>query len=107
MPYSSYFLGVVIAALGGYNFVGVMKVGVTMAAAMVIIPKMAALLMEGLMPISDAASSFIDKHFSGKGKMYIGLDSAVGVGHPMTITLGLVLVPVAVLLAVVLLFARL
>ena len=95
-------LGVVIAALGGYNFVGVMKVGVTMAAAMVIIRRMAAVLMEGLMPMSDAGSSFIDKHFSGKGKMYIGLDSAVGVGHPMTITLGLVLVPVAVLLAVVL-----
>ncbi|MBR5340903.1 MAG: PTS sugar transporter subunit IIC [Erysipelotrichaceae bacterium] len=95
-------LGLVIGLLAGQDFVGFMSTAVYLAAAMVIIPKMAALLMEGLMPISDAASEFIDKHFKGKGKMYIGLDSAVGVGHPMTITLGLLLVPVSVLLAVAL-----
>ncbi|MBR0385790.1 MAG: hypothetical protein IJI05_04500, partial [Erysipelotrichaceae bacterium] len=44
----------------------------------------------------------IDKHFSGRGKIYIGLDSAVGVGHPMTIALGLLCVPIIVLLAAVL-----
>ncbi|MBO7698173.1 MAG: PTS sugar transporter subunit IIC [Erysipelotrichaceae bacterium] len=97
-----FILGLVIGLLAGQDFVGFMSTAIYLAAAMVIIPKMAALLMEGLMPISDAASEFIDKHFKGKGKMYIGLDSAVGVGHPMTITLGLILVPISVLLAVIL-----
>ena len=95
-------LGLVIAVLGGYDFGSAMSCAVTLAATMVLIPRMASLLMEGLMPISDAAGEFIDKHFAGKGKMYIGLDSAVGVGHPMTITLGLICVPVLVLLSVIL-----
>ena len=95
-------LGLIVGILAGQDFVGVMTTAINLAAAMVLIPRMASLLMEGLMPISDAASAFIDKHFKGKGKMYIGLDSAVGVGHPMTITLGLILVPISVLLAVIL-----
>jgi PTS system galactitol-specific IIC component len=58
--------------------------------------------MEGLLPISDAASAFIQKHFSNRGKIYIGLDSAVGTGHPVTLTMALILVPVAVFLAFIL-----
>ena len=95
-------LGLIIAILGGYTVSACLNVAVTMAATMVLIPRMASLLMEGLMPISDAAGAFIDKHFAGKGQIYIGMDSALGVGHPMTIALGLVCVPVLVLLAVVL-----
>ncbi len=95
-------LGLVIGVAAGQDFQKAMETAINLAATMVLSPKMAALLMEGLIPISDAASAFIDKHFSGKGQMYIGLDSAVGVGHPMTITLGLILVPVALFLAVIL-----
>ncbi len=95
-------LALVIAILGGYGFKDAMNCAVTLAATMVLIPRMASLLMEGLMPVSDAAGEFVDKHFSGRGKIYIGLDSALGVGHPMTISLGLICVPILVLLSVVL-----
>lgn len=95
-------LGLVIGVAAGQKFAAAMTTAINLAATMVLIPKMAALLMEGLIPISDAASAFIDKHFSGRGQMYIGLDSAIGVGHPMTIALALILVPVSLFLAVVL-----
>lgn len=95
-------LGLGIGIAAGQNFQKAMETAINLAATMVLIPKMAALLMEGLIPISDAASAFVDKHFSGRGQMYIGLDSAIGVGHPMTITLALILVPIALLLAVIL-----
>ncbi|MBQ6334872.1 MAG: PTS sugar transporter subunit IIC [Erysipelotrichaceae bacterium] len=95
-------MGILIGLLGGQDFKTLVETAVYLAAAMVIIPKMAALLMEGLMPISDAASSFMDKHFQGKGKIYIGLDSAVGCGHPLTIALSLIFVPLSVLLAFIL-----
>ena len=95
-------LGLIIGIAAGQDFQKAMETAINLAATMVLIPKMAALLMEGLIPISDAASAFVDKHFSGRGQMYIGLDSAVGVGHPMTITLGLILVPVTLFLAVIL-----
>ena len=106
-------IGLIIGILAGYGFLpqkgadgtttpGFLAIAVSMGAVMVLIPRMAALLMEGLLPISDAASAFIQKHFSQRGKIYIGLDSAVGTGHPVTLTLALILVPVAVFLAVIL-----
>ena len=95
-------LGIVIGALAGYDLKNILTSGVYLGAALVLIPKMASLLMEGLMPISEAAQAFISKRFSNRGKIYIGLDSAVGVGHPITLTVALILVPVAVFLAVIL-----
>lgn len=80
----------------------ILTLGVSLGAVLVLIPRMAALLMEGLLPISDAASEFIQKHFQSRGKIYIGLDSAVGVGHPVTLSLALILIPVMLLLAVIL-----
>ncbi|MBP3851633.1 MAG: PTS sugar transporter subunit IIC, partial [Erysipelotrichaceae bacterium] len=95
-------LGVIIAILAGYDVKGVLTTGITLGAALVLIPKMAALLMEGLMPISEAAQEFVQKHFSNRGKVYIGLDSAVGVGHPVCLTVSLILVPLTIFLAVIL-----
>lgn len=54
------------------------------------------------MPISDAAQEFVSSKFANRGKIYIGLDSAVGVGHPVCLTVSLILVPLAVFLAVIL-----
>lgn len=95
-------LGIVIGLLAGYDVTKILTLGVSLGAVLVLIPKMAALLMEGLIPISDAASEFIQKHFQNRGKIYIGLDSAVGVGHPVTMAISFILVPLLIFLAVVL-----
>ncbi len=102
-------IGLLIGLLAGYGLLpgdngepSILAMAVYMGAVMVLIPKMAALLMEGLMPVSDAASNFIQSHFQSRGKIYIGLDSAVGTGHPVTLTMALILVPVSIFLAFVL-----
>ncbi len=102
-------IGLLIGLLAGYGLLpgengepSILAMAVYMGAVMVLIPKMASLLMEGLMPVSDAASSFIQNHFQNRGKIYIGLDSAVGTGHPVTLTMALILVPVSIFLAFVL-----
>ncbi|WP_308615956.1 PTS transporter subunit IIC [uncultured Enorma sp.] len=94
--------GAVIAALAGYDLVAIGTAAITLSAALVLIPKMAAVLMEGLLPLSDATSAFIEKHFKNRGKIYVGLDSAVGIGHPVCLTCSLVLIPLSILLAVIL-----
>ena len=95
-------IGLVIGIAAGLPYSSVLTLAINMGACLVLIPKMAALLMEGLIPVSDAASGFVEKHFSGRGQMYIGLDSAVGVGHPLTLSVALLLVPISVVLAVIL-----
>lgn len=94
-------LGIIIGIIAGYKFSAVLLLGITLGGVLVLIPKMAALLMEGLIPISDAASEFIKNKFQNRGKIYIGLDSAVGVGHPITLSISLILVPLTVFLAVI------
>lgn len=95
-------LGAIIGALAGYDAKGILNLGITMGASLVLIPKMAGLLMEGLIPISDAASEFVEKRFKSNSKIYIGLDAAVGIGHPTTLAVSLILVPLSVAIAAVL-----
>lgn len=102
-------IGIIIGAVAYFNpqdvagsITKILILGVSLGAVLVLIPRMAALLMEGLLPISDAASEFIQKRFKSRGRMYIGLDSAVGVGHPVTLSLALILIPIMLLLAVIL-----
>ncbi|MDR3376382.1 MAG: PTS transporter subunit IIC, partial [Ancalomicrobiaceae bacterium] len=61
-------LGAVIGIVAGYGYKDVLTLAVQMGAVLVLIPKMASLLMEGLLPISDAASSFIQQKFRNRGK---------------------------------------
>ncbi|MCD8519615.1 MAG: PTS sugar transporter subunit IIC [Erysipelotrichaceae bacterium] len=95
-------LGAIIGFAAGYDLGGALNLAITMGAALVLIPRMAGLLMEGLLPISDAASEFVDKRLKTNTKIYIGLDAAVGIGHPTTLAVSLILVPLSVLIAVVL-----
>ncbi|WP_373897373.1 PTS galactitol transporter subunit IIC [Haloimpatiens sp. FM7315] len=99
------FLGTMIGALLGiiakYNVKGILTLAVTMGAVLELIPKMASILMEGLMPVSEATQKLIETKFKNRGKLYIGLDSAVSIGHPTTLVVSLILVPVTLLLSVI------
>ena len=95
-------IGIVIGIAAGYNLKGILVLGITLGGVLVLIPKMAAMLMEGLIPISDSAHEFVSKKFKNRGKIYIGLDSAVGIGHPTTLSVSLVLVPITIILAAIL-----
>ena len=95
-------IGIIIGVMAQYDVARVLQLGVTMGGVLILIPRMAAMLMEGLIPISDAAQIFIEKRFKNRGKMYIGLDSAVGLGHPTTLAVALLLTPITIFLALIL-----
>ncbi|GAB4471331.1 MAG: PTS sugar transporter subunit IIC [Anaerolineae bacterium] len=91
-----------IAAEGFQSFLArVLQLGVNLAAVMVLLPRMVQILMEGLIPISEAAREFMQKRAGGR-EVYIGLDSAILIGHPAVISSALLLVPIAILLSVIL-----
>ncbi len=79
----------------------ILGVGMNLAAVMLLLPRMVAILMEGLIPVSEAAREFMQKRASGR-EIYIGLDSAILIGHPASISAALILVPIAILLSLVL-----
>lgn len=94
-------LGGAIGALAKYDITKVLSIAVNMAAVMVLIPKMTALFMEGLMPISEAAKKLTKEKFKGR-KFLIGLDAAVVVGNAEVITTSLIVIPLTIALALVL-----
>lgn len=107
-------LGLVIGlVLGGVAFlppagqtwtdaiIKVLLTGMELAAVMMLLPRMVAILMEGLIPISEAAREFMNKRFGG-GEVLIGLDSAILIGHPAPLTASLVLTPIVIILAIIL-----
>ncbi|MDR1677264.1 MAG: PTS galactitol transporter subunit IIC, partial [Deltaproteobacteria bacterium] len=69
-------LGCIIGFLAGYGLKDLLTLGVQMAAVMVLMPKVVKCIMEGLLPISEAAKKSLQKKFSGSN-FYIGLDPAI------------------------------
>lgn len=94
-------LGCALGGLAGYEPGEIVKVGMSMAGVMVLMPRMVKLLMEGLIPISAAARELLQKKFGENADIYIGLDAAVTTGHPAVIATALILVPITLVLAVV------
>ncbi|KAA9242061.1 MULTISPECIES: PTS galactitol transporter subunit IIC [Aerococcus] len=94
-------IGFIIGLLAGYDIGKAFQLGVSMAAVMVLMPRMVKILMEGLTPISEAAQDFADKYFSGR-QINIGLDAALAIGNPENMSVGLLLVPITLLIAVIL-----
>lgn len=101
------FIGLVLGIIGfGFDdprgdAKAILTLAISLAATMLILPRMVAILMEGLIPVSEAARDFVQRKFPGR-KFYIGLDSAVVIGQPAVIATSLLLVPVTLVMAVVL-----
>lgn len=95
------FIGWVLGLLAGYDGGKTFKMGITMGAVMLLMPRMVKIIMEGLIPVSEAAREFLQKKY-GHRELYIGLDAAVSVGHPAVISTALILVPITIFLAVIL-----
>jgi PTS system galactitol-specific IIC component len=93
-------LGAALGILAGQPWGGVLNLAVTLAAVMLIFPRMLAVLMEGLRPISEQVRDFMKKRFDRD--VYIGLDAAILIGYPEVLAVGILLVPIVVALALIL-----
>lgn len=94
-------IGLVIGILAGLAVPAILTLGMAVAAVMLILPRMVAILMEGLIPVSEAAGALMRRYFPNRD-LYIGLDSAILVGAPATIAASVLLVPITLALAVIL-----
>ena len=80
----------------------ILGLGIKMGAVMELIPRITALFIEGLKPISDATRELIAQKFKGAVGLNIGMSPALVIGHPATLVVSLLLIPVTILLAVIL-----
>ncbi|MCI1821443.1 MAG: hypothetical protein LKI76_07155 [Megasphaera sp.] len=94
-------MGIIIGVIGGYNFSKTAQLAVSVATCMLVLPRIAALFSEALVPISEAATQFMKKKFPDR-KCYIGLDWPFLTANPAVITCSVLLIPILVLLAIIL-----
>ena len=80
----------------------ILGLGIKMGAVMELIPRVTVLFIEGLRPISDATRELIGRKFKGATGLSIGMSPALVIGHPTTLVVSLLLIPVTLFLAVIL-----
>lgn len=84
------------------NIPSILGLGIKMGAVMELIPRITALFIEGLRPISDATRELIAKKFKNSSGLHIGMSPALVIGHPTTLVVSLLLIPVTLFLSVIL-----
>lgn len=93
-------LGVIFGIVAGQPSGQVMMTGATVAAFMILFPKMLSTLIEGISPVADGMREFSQKYL--KRDIHIGLDAGVLIGQPEVLSTGILLVPIVLLLAFIL-----
>ncbi|MEG1016429.1 MAG: PTS transporter subunit IIC [Oscillospiraceae bacterium] len=78
----------------------VLNLGVQLGALMLLLPRMIKVIVEGLLPVSDAVRKYVTERHSGR-EFYIGLDSAVLLGHPNTLIVSVLLIPIVIVLSII------
>ena len=102
-------VGCVIGALACKNtdelidgIPAILGLGIKMGAVMELIPRITSLFIEGLKPISDATRELIARKFKNSAGLNIGMSPALVIGHPTTLVVSLLLIPVVLFLSVIL-----
>ena len=99
--YLGLIMGLLFGVVAVYDFKGIADVTMKTAAIMMLFPTMVKMIVIGLIPISNQAKKFFTTHFKDR-ELYIGLDSAVTIGHPVTISVGFLMIPVFMVFAAIL-----
>lgn len=102
-----FIMGVLLGLIGyGWEdpystIVSSLRLGMYLAAVMLLLPKMTSIMMEGLVPLSNAARRLLVKRFPNRN-ITVGMDTALIVGNPSVIAPALLLIPTIVIIAVLL-----
>lgn len=94
-------LGIGLGFLAGWPITEILPLAVKVAAVMVLLPKMVEVTVEGVMIIRNSAEDYMKKLFPGR-EFYFGMDTALLIGEPSIIATALLLIPTALILAMVL-----
>ncbi|MDN3017942.1 PTS galactitol transporter subunit IIC [Paenibacillus sp. BSR1-1] len=94
-------VGIILGLVTRRPVTELLPMAVGIAGVMVLMPKVVGVMMEGLSPIGKAAKQFMLKRM-GTSELNVGMDIALGLGDPTTITTTVVSIPIVILFALIL-----
>uniref|UniRef100_UPI00359CAEE8 PTS transporter subunit IIC n=1 Tax=Faecalicatena contorta TaxID=39482 RepID=UPI00359CAEE8 len=94
-------IGILIGIMAGYQYGAVLNLGFQIGVLMVFLPKTVSVLCEGVIPVANAITEFVQEKFEGR-ELYVGVDCAALLGHPSVMAAAVILYPLIIILAMVL-----
>ncbi len=95
----TFFVGILLCVITRQDLATTLTVSVTLCAAIILLPRMVSLLMEGLVPISNAARKFFQRHLGEEYDIYIGMDEALCLGDQPGLECAVIMIPITVVVA--------
>ncbi|MGL5766247.1 MAG: PTS galactitol transporter subunit IIC [Sarcina sp.] len=102
-------IGIFIGILGNVKRLDTMaawgqitKLGIFLAALMMIFPKIASIFSKAFLPMSEEVNKRLEKDKGNRREWYIGVDDTAGYGEPATLITGTILIPIMVVMALIL-----
>ena len=95
----TFFVGILLCVITRQDLATTLTVSVTLCAAIILLPRMISLLMEGLVPISNAARKFFQRHLGEEYDIYIGMDEALCLGDQPGLECAVIMIPITVVVA--------
>ena len=93
------FVGIILGVLTQQTVSTTLSIGMGIASVLILVPRMVTVMMEGMTPIGNAASSFMKKHVGEDAELWIGMDVALGLGDPACVTCTAICLPITILFA--------
>jgi PTS system galactitol-specific IIC component len=91
-------IGLLMGIGAGFYWTDIVLLMIALATSLVLIPMMSGIVMQALVPVSEAAGSFMKKSSSGK-QLFIGVDPAIAVGNTTVLATTVLMVPILLLMA--------
>lgn len=93
-----FIIGILLGIGAGYDLKATLGLAFSIAGVVYLLPVLAGVLSKGLMEVSEGVKAYVTEKFSGK-EIYIGLDVAVLLSNSAIVVTGVLLMPIALLLA--------
>lgn len=95
-------VGLILGLLTKQPVTTIVPMAMGIAGVMVLMPRVVGVLMDGLSPIGKYAKDYMTKQMGEESDLNIGMDLALGLGDPTTITTTVISIPLIMLAALVL-----
>lgn len=90
-------IGIILGLLTKQSVTTIFTMAIGFASVLVLIPRMVAVMMEGITPIGTSASTFMKKWTGGNNQLLVGMDVCLGLGDPTCITATALCIPFTIL----------
>ena len=92
-------VGVILGLLTKQPMTSIFIMAIGFASVLVLIPRMVAVMMEGITPIGNAANEFMKRWIGEDAQLLIGMDVCLGLGDPTCIVATALMIPFTILCA--------